>query len=110
LTGERKHGRLEPRHDFLEGGLGAFELVARYDMLRFNDATFPGTDFGFPAASKLAANSDRAATAGLNWYLNRYVKVQGNVILEMIADPARSPAPSTNGRFTSAMLRVQFRL
>ena len=110
LTGERKHGRLEPRHDFLEGGPGAFELVARYDTLRFHAASYPGTGFGFPASASLSANSDRAATAGLNWYLNRYVKVQGNVILETIADPARSPAPSTHGRFTSALLRFQFRL
>jgi phosphate-selective porin OprO and OprP len=110
LTGERKHGRLLPQHDFLEGGLGAFELVARYDTLRFHDASYPGTGFGFPASSSLSANSDRATTAGLNWYLNRYVKVQGNVSLEAIADPARSPAPSTHGRFASAVLRFQFRV
>src|SRR4029453_9507520 len=58
LTGERKHGRLEPQHDFLEGGLGAIELVARYDTLRFLDASYPGSGYGFPAASSLSANSD----------------------------------------------------
>ena len=42
LTGERKHGRVEPHRDFLERGLGAFELVGRYEKLRFNDATYPG--------------------------------------------------------------------
>lgn len=110
LTGERKHGRLEPHRDFLAGGPGAFELVGRYETLRFGDASYPGTGFGFPASSSLSANSDRAATGGLNWYLNRYVKVQGDVILETIADPARSPAPSTHGRFASTVLRVQFRL
>jgi phosphate-selective porin len=110
LTGERKHGRLEPHRDFLEGGPGALELVGRYEALRFEDASYPGTGFGFPASASLSANSDRAATAGLNWYLNRYVKAQGDVIFETIADPARSPAPSTHGRFTSAVVRVQFRL
>jgi phosphate-selective porin len=110
LTGERKHGRLEPRRDFPSRGLGAFELVARYERLRFDDATYPGVDFGFPATSSLAANFDHATTAGLNWYLNRNVKVQGDLIREVIADPARSPAPSAGGRFTSAVLRFQFRL
>jgi phosphate-selective porin len=110
LTGERKHGRLEPHRDFLGNGPGAFELVGRYETLRFAGCLLPGTGFGFPASSSLSANADRAATAGLNWYLNRYVKVQGDVILETIDDPARSPAPSTHGRFTSAVLRLQFRL
>lgn len=110
LTGERKHGRLEPHRDFLIRGLGAFELVARYEALRFNDASYPGAGFGFPTISSLAANTDHATTAGLNWYVNRYVKVQGDLIRESIADPARSPAPSAAGRFTSAVLRFQFRL
>jgi phosphate-selective porin OprO/OprP len=110
LTGERKHGRLEPHRDFLTKGIGAFELVARYEALRFNDATYPGVDFGFPATSSLAGNTDYAATAGLNWYVNRAIKVQGDVIRETIADPARSPAPSAAGRFTSVVLRFQFRL
>jgi phosphate-selective porin OprO and OprP len=110
LTGERKHGRLEPRREFFGQGLGAFELVARYEALRFNDATYPGAVFGFPTSQSLQANGDRATTVGLNWYLNRYVKLQGDVIHEAIADPPRSPAPSTGGRFTSAVLRFQFRL
>jgi len=42
--------------------------------------------------------------------LNRYVKVQGDLIRETIADPPRSPAPSASGRFTSFVLRFQFRL
>jgi phosphate-selective porin OprO/OprP len=110
LTGERKHGRVEPHRDFLDRGLGAFELVGRYEELRFNNATYPGAIFGFPTVGSLAENSDRATTVGLNWYLNRYVKVQGDVIRESIADPPRSPAPSTGGRFTSVVVRVQFRI
>jgi phosphate-selective porin OprO/OprP len=110
LTGERKHGRLEPRREFLGQGIGAFELVARYEGLRFNDASYPGAIFGFPTAESLQANGERATTVGLNWYLNRYVKLQGDVIHEAIADPERSPAPSTGGRFTSVIFRVQLRL
>jgi phosphate-selective porin len=110
LTGERKHGRIEPRHQLLDGGIGALELVARLETLRFADASFPGEEFGFPATSKVSANRDRVATIGLNWYVNHYLKVQGDLIRESVADPQRSPAPATGGQFTSALLRFQFRL
>jgi hypothetical protein len=36
------------------------------------------------------------------------VKVQANLVRESISDPGRSPAPRTNGRFTSGMFNVQF--
>jgi phosphate-selective porin len=61
------------------------------------------------APAKLLANADRAATVGVNWYANHYVKLQFDVIFESIDDPARSPAPASDGRFTSALLRLQFR-
>ena len=49
LTGERKHGRLEPRHDLLRGGFGAVELAARVEELRFDDGQrIPAPSFGFP--------------------------------------------------------------
>jgi hypothetical protein len=40
--------------------------------------------------------------------LNRYVKVQPNVVIEAIRDPQRSPAPSAAGRFISGVVRFQF--
>jgi phosphate-selective porin OprO and OprP len=109
VTGERKKGRLEPRRDFLRGGPGAIELAARVEGLGFDATTFPTTEFGFPSSSKFAGNADHATTLGVNWYLNHYLKVQANVIREAIADPDRSPAPIAGGRFTSAVIGVQFR-
>ena len=109
LTGERKHGRLEPRHDLLRGGIGAVELTARVEELRFEAASYPGSEFGFPTAATLSTNADRAITLGINWYLNHYVKIQGNIIREWIEDPARSPAPASGGRFVSPVLLLQFR-
>jgi hypothetical protein len=46
----------------------------------------------------------------VNWYLNEYVKIQTNVITETIADPVRGPSTAPNGRFTSTVFRIQFRL
>jgi phosphate-selective porin OprO and OprP len=110
LTGEAKQGRLEPAHRFLQGGVGALELAARLEQLRFGDLIYPGTSFGFPTPSSLNGNADLAATVGVNWYLNRYVKVQPNLVIESIRDPERSPAPGASGRFISGVVRVQFAL
>jgi phosphate-selective porin OprO/OprP len=110
VTGERKDGRVEPRRDLLNGGIGAVELAVRVEALEFGATTYPTADLGYPSPSTLVGNVDHAVTIGINWYLNHYVKVQANVIAEAIADPARSPAPASDGRFTSVIVRLQFRL
>jgi phosphate-selective porin OprO and OprP len=108
LTGEAKHGRLEPRRDLFGGGPGAVELAVRVEALRFDDVSYPGAAFGFPSASSLLTNADRVTTVGVNWYFNRYVKAQTNFVIESIEDPQRSPAPASGGRFVSGIVRLQF--
>lgn len=49
---------------------GAFELVARYSRLELDEDTFP--TFANPAS---AARSAEAWAVGVNWYLNRSLKV-----------------------------------
>lgn len=49
---------------------GELELVARYSTLEIDDATFPV--FANPASS---ARSAKAWAAGVNWYLNRSIKL-----------------------------------
>jgi phosphate-selective porin OprO/OprP len=105
ITGERKKGRLEPSRNLLQGGFGAIELKARVESLRFRTALYPGA----LAPDKLLANADRAATVGVNWYLNHYIKLQSDIVLESIDDAERSPAPTSGGRFTSAVCLLQFR-
>lgn len=109
LTGERKEGRLEPRRDVLRGGFGAVELAARVETLRFEPAVAALTSSGSSAAGAVG-NADRVTTLGVNWYLNHYIKVQGNIVMEAIEDPQRSPAPSNDGRFTTVVVRLQVRL
>jgi phosphate-selective porin OprO/OprP len=110
VTGESKRGRVEPRHDVFDHGWGAVEIAGRLETLRFDALTYPGSAFGFPNASSLGANADHVSTVGVNWYLNRYVKLQSNFIFEKIDDPQRSPAPTANGRFVTGLFRVQFAL
>jgi phosphate-selective porin OprO/OprP len=82
MTGENAsyHGISEPNRPFApsDGGWGAFELVTRYSVQTNDEEAFVGS-----AATQLANPSQSAREAreigvGLNWYLNRNIKVQIN--------------------------------
>ncbi len=72
LTGEdSSYGGVVPKTNFdlAAGTWGAFEVVARYENLRVDDAAFPL--FADPAAS---ANEASTIGVGLNWYLSKAVR------------------------------------
>lgn len=108
VTGERKRARVEPRKSVLAGGFGAVEVAARLERLGFDAAIYPGGVVHGPRPEDLTANSIWVTTLGTTWFAHNRVKVQANLVRESISDPARSPAPRTNGRFTSGMFNVQF--
>jgi phosphate-selective porin OprO/OprP len=108
VTGETKHGWITPRRDLFSGGVGAIELAARTEALRFDDVFYAGSALGLTAPADLTGNADRATTLGINWYLNRFVRVQSNIVFESVRDPRRSPAPVASGRFTNAVFRIEF--
>ena len=73
LTGEdESYKGIVPKRPFEPGksGWGAFEIAARYSTLRVDDEAFPTFADSTKSASKAAAWA-----GGLNWYLNRNVKV-----------------------------------
>jgi phosphate-selective porin OprO and OprP len=77
LTGERAsyRGVGAPKNNFdpANGTWGAFEIAARYNEVRIGDEVFP------IFASRLAsASKAQAGAAGLNWYLNRNIKIVFN--------------------------------
>lgn len=60
VTGEKKAGGIEPRKDFLSGhGIGAVELAARHEQLRFGSSEHPGR----PPAARRPPTSWATATA-----------------------------------------------
>jgi len=76
LTGERaSYTGVVPQSAFdpSAGKLGAFELTARYHELTADRDAFP--IFANPTA---AARAARAWAAGLNWYVNRSVKLSAD--------------------------------
>jgi phosphate-selective porin OprO and OprP len=73
LTGERASFRgVTPKNpfDLKKGGWGALELAGRYSVLRLDPETFPTF-----ASLSSSAQEARAWAVGLNWYLNRNVKL-----------------------------------
>lgn len=112
VTGERKSDGLDrPRHPFRpfskQGGIGAVEVTARFETLGFGSAGGNGDLSTSTRADNVLGNSDHALTCGVNWYLNRWVKIQANLIRERIHDPSRGPLPNRTS-FWSRALRIQF--
>ncbi|QEG43576.1 OprO/OprP family phosphate-selective porin [Roseimaritima ulvae] len=83
LTGESRvyngdsgvFGRVKPHRNVgKDGGIGAWEIAARWSYLDLNDANIRGGRLN-------------DLTAGLNWYLNPYTKFQWNYIYAMLDNP-----------------------
>jgi len=62
---------------FVDRGVGAIELAARYEQLRFGSSEHAGLPSRSPRASNILASSDRVWTAGVNWYVNSFFQSSG---------------------------------
>jgi phosphate-selective porin OprO/OprP len=114
ITGERKSDGLDtpqrPFHPFSKwGGLGAIEVTARFETLGFGSAGGTGNLSTSTRADNVLGNSDRALTFGVNWYLNRWMKIQANLIRERLHEPSMGPVPG-RASFLSRVFRFQFTL
>ena len=111
VTGDNKSKGLDAtKHPIFRGGFGAVEIAARVEKITFDSTavneSLPSTS---PRADKILGNSDKAITFGVNWYLNRWIKIQFNTIKETLTDPAQGPLPDKPS-FWSRVLRFQFSL
>jgi phosphate-selective porin OprO and OprP len=76
LTGENaSFNGITPLHPFNlhAGDWGAFQVVARYSELNIDDAAFNGF-----ANSATSASAAQAWSAGLNWYLNKNIRMNAS--------------------------------
>jgi phosphate-selective porin len=109
VTGERKARPLAPRRPFLQGGLGALEIAARFEHLWCDSVGGADAPFRNPRAEHILGSGDRVVTVGANWILNRWLALQLNAIREAIDDPERSPV--AGGRaFWSRVVRLRLGL
>lgn len=112
VTGDKKANGLDAtKRPIFRGGIGAVEIAGRLEQLTFDSTAAPnGSDPSTsPRADIILGNSDRVLTLGANWYLNRWVKVQFNIIRETLSDPGQGPLPSKPS-FSSRVFKVQFTL
>jgi phosphate-selective porin OprO/OprP len=108
VTGEDKKRPLKAGNDFLSGGgFGAIEVAARYERLWFDSVNGPEGAYRSPRAESILPSGDSAITIGVNWTLNRFVRIQLNGIREHVDDVERNPVPNTTA-FWSRVLRLQF--
>ena len=109
ITGERKaRGLASPRRPIHRKGPGAIEVALRVEGISFRSGA-DGEPSSSPRADAVVPAEEHVVTVGVNWYLNRFLKVQANVVREDFADPARSPL-SGQSIVWSQLLRVQFTL
>ena len=76
LTGENaSFNGVTPLHpfDLHNGQWGAFQIVARYAELDIDDAAFNGF-----ANSRTSASAAQAWSTGLNWYLNKNIRLNAS--------------------------------
>jgi phosphate-selective porin len=106
ITGEEKRRPLKAAAPLFQGGPGAIEVAARFERIWFGGIAGLDTPFRNPRAETILPEADRALTLGVNWTLNRFVKIQVNGIREHVEDPERNPV--SNGAFWSRVLRLQF--
>ena len=86
--------------------LRALDLTGRFDRLSFGSGATADDAFLNPRADHVAPIGKEAWTAGVNWYLNRWVKLQTNTVREQLLDPlALLPLSATP--LWSAVVRFQ---
>jgi phosphate-selective porin OprO and OprP len=106
VTGEKKSRVQRPNKPFLQGGAGAIELAARIESLGFKSGSGSEPPSGSARAEVVLPNRDQVFTFGVNWYVNRFVKIQANFIREQLDDASQGPAPPQT-TFTTKAVRFQ---
>jgi phosphate-selective porin OprO/OprP len=105
-TGERKKDSVEPERPFLTRGIGAVEFAGRVEQLHSSSVGGVPTVFVSPRSAWIAPRTDTVWTAGVNWYLNNYFKLQANIIREQrLLNGGAIPGQQD---FWSRTLRLQF--
>ena len=108
VTGEKKGSTVEPKKSIFQGGIGAFEIVAQAESLKFDDTGDPSGFAGYGSrARNIAPSGATALQAGLNYWASNFIKFQGSATWESYNDPLIAPVPGKTGKYFSVFGRVQ---
>jgi len=86
-------------------GLSGLELAARVEQISFGTPGAAADHVWTPRATQLSRVSDRVVTLGINWTLNRIVRIQADAVREAVDSRARGVAPAAPA--WSPAIRVQ---
>ncbi|HET7440992.1 MAG TPA: porin, partial [Terriglobales bacterium] len=117
ITGETRpeNGTPKVKHPFLGPGestgggrgLGAWEVAFRYNFLHINEPGAILPNFLTPGLIPTFNDHTDGFTAGVNWYLNNWVKYQINLDIDRLKEPSvQGQIPQT---FYVVLNRLQFR-
>jgi phosphate-selective porin len=87
----------------------ALDVAARFDRLTFGSANDTDEPFTNPRAEHVAPLAKNTWTFGGNWQVHRWVRVQGNLLREVLVDSLGVRDVNTEPRWT-AVMRFQFAL
>jgi len=90
--GSKARGVDKPRRPLFQGGVGAVEVAARVESLRYGSRLDDPQAASNPRALAPLGGSDHLVTAGVNWYVNRWIKAQFDAIHETARSPSIAPA------------------
>jgi phosphate-selective porin len=77
--------------------------------LRFGSAARGDEPSTSPRADVIPDNGSRILTLGVNWHINRWLRVQANAVRESLTRPEAGPFPD-RPHFWSRLVRLQFLL
>jgi phosphate-selective porin OprO and OprP len=106
ITGEKKSRVDRPKKPLFRGGPGAIEVAGRIESLEFRSGASGEPGSTSPRADVILGNRDQVSTVGVNWYVNRFFKIQANFIREKLDDPSQGPLPPQS-TFTTKAVRFQ---
>ena len=109
VTGERKTRTIRPRRGLFEG-VGAVELAARYEELWFDDVSNQGFEAAGSRSNNIRPAGLKTFTGSVSWWPTRFLRFQGNVLVERYDDALRAPEPGKQGNYVSLVGRAQVHL
>ncbi|MFN7916370.1 MAG: porin [Vicinamibacterales bacterium] len=110
ITGETKDRPVDPANPLPMKGVGAVEIAVRLERMWFDSKATGEPAFSNSRAEVILPNGNKVFTAGLNWYLNRWMKLQFNAIHQEIEDAGRTPMLDGTTKFWGTVFRAQLAL